>query len=283
MGRRIRFHACPGCRRRQSGARFDHESHRVFLGFTTDKYWANSLPNDWTRVVLGNIAGDEVLGVNKTNGAKGHYHELFIDNGTVPVEGSAERVLKNEGIATFELGSQAFSVLVHELGHSVLADLPELPDGVGRHVQGGQATAIMNATFDWRAWNASTPMSLDIDAAIRAHGAATNTRLGDDTYGFNAHFSMVPTAPPWTSTSTRGRWSPSTTTAASIRWMHPDFVMRPAPLAGFMSTSTLERTAGRSTAEPRPSRSSTRESARPPGSRTRSVAAATTCSAGTAC
>ena len=38
-------------------------------------------------------------------------------------------------------------------------------------------------------WFPSTPMTLDIDYATARYGAATTTRTGDDTYGFNAHFS----------------------------------------------------------------------------------------------
>jgi hypothetical protein len=61
-----------------------------FLGIEYDRYWKNSLPNDWTRVALAQIdggpttpprtdGGDETLGVNKADGAQDRYHEVYID------------------------------------------------------------------------------------------------------------------------------------------------------------------------------------------------------------
>ena len=91
---------------------------------------------------------------------------------------------------------------------------------------------IMDATedpssFDFNGetiWHASTPMTLDIDYTAALYGRATDTRLGNDTYGFNAYFDNSPyqlghddIAQRSTSTSTCGRWSPSSTTAASTR------------------------------------------------------------------
>src|ERR1051325_11675943 len=60
-----------------------HDSNTIveekFLGFTYDWYWKNSLPNDWTRVATADIAGDDVLGVNKQGADNGRYHEVYID------------------------------------------------------------------------------------------------------------------------------------------------------------------------------------------------------------
>jgi Peptidase M10 serralysin C terminal/RTX calcium-binding nonapeptide repeat (4 copies) len=147
-----------------------------FLGIPTDAHYKASFSGNWTRVAMGTISGGTVLGINKPDGAAGHYREIYIN---------ADKV---DGEESFRPDSQAFSVLVHEIGHSVLDFLPELPDGVGKHIVGSEIDAIMNPTSAPDGWYPSTPMSWDIDAAISHYGAAT-TRTGDDTYGFNAHFS----------------------------------------------------------------------------------------------
>ncbi len=130
----------------------------------------------------------EIAGTNKASGADSHYHEVYID--TFRDGGSPD------GLGTFELGSDAFHTLVHELGHSVL-EFPPLADGGGEHIRGHMTATVMDPKGPplddpeqpWLTWLPSTPMTLDIDAAIRQFGAATTTRTGDDTYGFNASFS----------------------------------------------------------------------------------------------
>jgi hypothetical protein len=139
-----------------------------FLGIPINSYWENSLPSDWTRVAIGDIANANTLGINRSYGANNRYHEVYID-------------VSDEGINTFQLGSRAFYTVIHEMGHSIIDD----------HITGDRTQTVMNATEsnDPSVWYASTPMTLDIDRAIALFGATTNTRTGDDTYGFNAYFS----------------------------------------------------------------------------------------------
>jgi Ca2+-binding RTX toxin-like protein len=134
-------------------------------GVYFDAYWKSSLANDWSRVAIADIEGGDVIGLNRPSGDNGRYHEIYIDRA-------------NEGIETFELGSLAFHVLTHEIGHSVIGD----------HIQLPATQTVMTAVAPDLAWMASTPMSADIDKAISLYGAAT-TRTGDDTYGYNASFS----------------------------------------------------------------------------------------------
>jgi Ca2+-binding RTX toxin-like protein len=143
--------------------------------------WSASLTNDWTRVVLGDIAGEEVAGVNASYGDHGRYHEISIDRDPV----------KNPGVETFAVGSGAFATLVHEVGHSVFGNVPHPDVGTDKAHALSPTQAIMSwVRNDIGGAYASTPMPLDIDAAIARFGAAT-TRTGDDTYGFNAHFSAA--------------------------------------------------------------------------------------------
>ena len=129
----------------------------------------SSLPFDWIRISMGTIAGD-YLGLNATSSKNKYYHEIFIGDS------------KNVNVNTFKVGREAFNTVVHEIGHTVLDFLPG--DG---HIDAGNSQTIMNAESS-PGWLASTPMTLDINQAISRYGVTT-TRNGDDTYGFNAHFS----------------------------------------------------------------------------------------------
>lgn len=152
----------------------------TFLGIPTGGHWQNNLSFDWTRVAVADIAGTSTLGVNKTFGANNRYHEVYIDS-------------TQEGVGDFQLGSIAFNTLVHELGHSVI----DGTDSDKSHIPGDPMHSIMDASSNGNvgglqgpnAWYAATPMTYDIDQAIRQHGASTTTRTGDDVYGFNARFS----------------------------------------------------------------------------------------------
>ena len=141
-----------------------------FLGipYNTYTYWENALPNDWTRVLVGDIASANILGINKSFGSNGRYHEVYVDVGV-------------EGLGSFQLGSRAFYTVVHEVGHSLLSG----------HITGSRTQTVMNASEpnDSSIWYPATPMTLDINAAIAAYGASSTTRVGNDHYGFNAQFS----------------------------------------------------------------------------------------------
>ena len=141
---------------------------RDIFGFVYDAYWEVELTNDWTRISIGTFSDPDTWGVNRPNGRNWRYHEVYID-------------VDNEGVGSFQLGSHAFYTLLHEMGHSIVVD----------HISGSDEQTVMNASHgdDPSAWEPSTPMTLDIDRSIARYGASTTTRTGDDTYGFNAHFS----------------------------------------------------------------------------------------------
>lgn len=137
--------------------------------------WQNSLAHDWTRVAVGDIAGHAgsyIFGTNKAWGAARRYHEIYIDSAL-------------EGVDTFQLGSRAFKQLLHEIGHSVLGPAVISSGGIGNE----DTVMREQDSNDPRYSFPATPMTLDIDRAIALYGATTSTRTGDDTYGFNAHFS----------------------------------------------------------------------------------------------
>lgn len=141
--------------------------------------WGASLGQDWTRVAVGDIASATTVGINKAWGDNGRYHEVYIDVGA-------------EGVGDFQLGSRAFYTVVHELGHSVVGGGHLATDSNPANVR---TQTVMNDTESNNSpttWYASTPMSRDIDAAVALYGRATTTRLGNDTYGFNAHFDNAP-------------------------------------------------------------------------------------------
>src|ERR1700754_1700289 len=49
----------------------------TLLWFTTGWHWRDTLSNDWTRVVLGDISESGTMGINRVGGdANGLYHEL---------------------------------------------------------------------------------------------------------------------------------------------------------------------------------------------------------------
>src|SRR5262245_13708657 len=140
----------------------------TLLGIPINSYWELSLTSDWTRIAVGNIADSSKAGLNATRGANNAYHEIYIDTA-------------DDGLSTFGRGSRAFYTVLHEMGHSM---------GFG-HVNGDRTQTVMAASEsnDSTTWYASTPMTLDVDAAIAAFGAKTTTRTGSDVYGFNASFS----------------------------------------------------------------------------------------------
>jgi len=144
-------------------------------------HYAASLGLDWSRVVLGFIAGDKVAGVNKPTGTDERYHEIFIGLGL-----NLKNEPKNDGVDTFAVGSPSFHTLLHEIGHSVLG--PGHPDDGAAEEDALPPTVTV---MSWVRGNivAATPMPLDIDRAIAAYGPETTTRTGDDTYGFHASFS----------------------------------------------------------------------------------------------
>lgn len=155
---------------RASTTLITHTDYFLGIPYNSYTYWENALPNDWTRIAVGelNPRGTGVLGLNASYGSNSRYHEVYID-------------VSCEGLSTFQLGSRAFYTVLHELGHSI----------VGGHLSGTGAATVMNESEsnDSSVWYASTPMTLDIDRAIALYGAATTTRTGDDTYGFNASLS----------------------------------------------------------------------------------------------
>ena len=157
-------------------------------------HWAATLPGNWTRISMGEVidgdgTANDTIGINISKNLSNHeptrYHEVYVDD-------------RLDGADTLQLGSQSFSVLVHEIGHSVLDFVPDVDGTLGGHIPGAPTEAIMNpdalGSDDITrehysdAWFAATPMTLDINAAIAHYGPAW-TRPGDDTYGFNAHFS----------------------------------------------------------------------------------------------
>jgi Ca2+-binding RTX toxin-like protein len=144
--------------------------NEYFLGILvrTYTYWDVSLTADWTRVAVGDFSNGSILGINASYGDNGRYHEVYISS-------------DNDGVSTFQLGSRAFYTVVHELGHSITVN----------HITGNRLQTIMNPSEPNSSliWFPSTPMTLDIDAAIARYGATTTTRTGNDTYGFNARFS----------------------------------------------------------------------------------------------
>lgn len=148
----------------------------------------DSLANDWTRLALGevSVSDEEALGINRrVDGDNGNsYAEAYVFNHT-------------EGFDNFELGSTAFTTLVHEIGHSVLDSLAGVITTDGLHVRGDDRQTIMNETAvndavdadGYEIWHASTPMPFDITITQAFYGESTDTRTGNDTYGFHAQFS----------------------------------------------------------------------------------------------
>jgi Ca2+-binding RTX toxin-like protein len=154
---------------------------------SSDPHWGGSLSIDWSRIALADFTDPAEMGVNiEALGPAGvpasHYHEIYI--GT-----------QVEGVDTMRPGTTAFSVLVHEIGHSVLGSpldpkiVPVTKDLKHIDVAGNQTIMDVSEPNDASIWHPSTPMPLDIDYTTTIYGPATTTRTGDDTYGFNAHFS----------------------------------------------------------------------------------------------
>lgn len=133
-----------------------------------------TLTTDWTRIAVGDIIDPNTLGFNQSMGNLGRYHQVIIDRSI-------------EGISNFQLGSAAFVTLLHEIGHTAIGPhLSSVP-----YSENTRLSTVMNTTTNPSSslWHASTPMTLDIDAAIAQYGASTTTRTGSDVYGFNAYFS----------------------------------------------------------------------------------------------
>ncbi len=124
------------------------------FGIPTDWYWKNSLPNEWTRVALADIAGDTEAGVNiarTLDDVQARYHEVYIER-------------TNDGSGTFEARQRGISHPRSRAG-SLGAGFSALADGGGEHIRGHMTATVMDptqpATHDaaqpWRTWIASTP------------------------------------------------------------------------------------------------------------------------------
>ena len=124
-------------------------------------------------------------------------------NGRQQLIGAATWINSSQGIATYELGGQAFGTMMHETVHALGMPHPgNYIAGTGatftysddaRYYQDSQQYTVMsyfagyNTGAQYHYYYGSTPMLNDISALQYIYGANVSTRTGNTTYGFHSN------------------------------------------------------------------------------------------------